>query len=186
MKVIVSGLTASGKSSVSKSLADKFGLEYFSASSKLREILPRKDFEVWESRKGIDAVRFRLKNPGYDRKLDAFINSLFRKSSGIVMDSWVASWKIKDKDTIKVYIKADKKIRAGRVSIRDGITLKQAMEFMSEKDRLTAEIYRKIYKIDVEKDFTPFDIVIDSSYLDLEDTVKLCSDFIINQQKVKL
>lgn len=42
MKVIVSGLTASGKSSVSKALAKEFNLEYFSASSKLREILPKK------------------------------------------------------------------------------------------------------------------------------------------------
>ena len=52
MKVIVSGLTASGKSSVSKDIASNLSIDYFSASSKLKEILPKKDFEVWESKKG--------------------------------------------------------------------------------------------------------------------------------------
>ncbi len=186
MKLIVSGLTASGKSSVSKKLAKKFSLEYFSASSKLRKILPKKDFNVWESKKGIDAVKFRLKNPQYDRKLDSFIIRLFKKSSNIVMDSWVASWKVKDKNTLKIYIKADQKIRAERVSKRDGITAKQALAFMRQKDKLTAEIYKNIYGINVESDFTPFDIVIDTSYLDLKDTVKLCSDFILKQKRIKL
>ncbi len=87
MKVIVSGLTASGKSSVATTLALNFGIEYFSASSKLKTLLTKKDFMVWESKKEID------------------------------------------------------------------------------------------------KDFTPFNLVIDSSKINLESVVQLCSDYIIEQQK---
>ncbi len=185
MKVIVSGLTASGKSSVSKDIASNLGIDYFSASSKLKEILPKKDFEVWESKKGIDAVKFRLKYPQYDKKLDSFISSLFKKRSNLVMDSWVAAWKIKDKNIIKIYIKADEKTRALRVGVRDRLSVKQALAFMREKDRLTQQIYKNIYGIEIDIDFTPFDLVIDSSNLDLKDTIKLCLDFIHKQKKVK-
>ncbi|EFD92999.1 MAG: cytidylate kinase [Candidatus Parvarchaeum acidophilus ARMAN-5] len=185
MKVIVSGLTASGKSSVSKALAKEFNLEYFSASSKLREILPKKDFEVWESKKGIEAVKFRIKNPIYDKKLDRIMLSLFNRSFNMILDSWVASWKVTDTNIIKIYIKADEKIRAERVSNRDGITFKQALSFMRIKDKLTAQIYSNIYGIDVKKDFRPFNLVIDSSYLDLKEVIKICSYFILKCKKAK-
>lgn len=178
MKVIVSGLTASGKSSLSKEIASILGMEYFSASSKLREILPKKDFKVWESKKGIEAVRFRLNNPKYDRKLDSFIVGLFKKSDSIVMDSWVAAWKINDKDTVKIYIKADRETRTERVSKRDNISLKDASAFMGKKDKLTAAIYKKIYNIDIGQDLTPFDLVVDTSHLAMEDTLRICLDFI--------
>ncbi len=183
MKVIVSGLTASGKSSVATTLALNFGIEYFSASSKLKNLLPKKDFMVWESKKGIEAVKFRLKNPQYDKRLDSFILSFFKTKKDVVLDSWVAPWKIKDKDTIKIYIKADENVRAKRVSIRDKISFSEALKFMKQKDLLTKQIYKKIYGIEIDKDFTPFDLVIDSSNIDLESVVQLCSDYIMHQQK---
>jgi cytidylate kinase len=183
MKVIVSGLTASGKSSVATSLALNFGVEYFSASSKLRKLLPKKDFMVWESKKGIDAVKFRLNNPQYDKKLDSFILSYFKSKSDVVLDSWVAPWKIKDKETIKIYIKADEYVRAKRVSMRDKISLSEASKFMRQKDTLTKNIYKKIYKIEIDKDFTPFNLVIDSSNMDLNSVIQICSDFIMDQGK---
>ncbi len=186
MKIIISGLTASGKSSVSTSLALNFGIEYFSASSKLKKLLPKKDFEVWESQKGIAAVRFRLANPEYDKKLDSYIFSFLKTKKEVVLDSWVAPWKIKDKEAVKIYIKADERVRAQRVSGRDKITFQQALKFMREKDRLTKEIYKKIYGIDIEKDLTPFNLVIDSSDMELNDIVQLCSDFILKQKKTKL
>ncbi|MCL4398297.1 MAG: cytidylate kinase family protein [Candidatus Parvarchaeota archaeon] len=183
MKVVVSGLTASGKSSVATSLALNFGIEYFSASSKLRKLLPKKDFMVWESKKGIEAVKFRLSNPQYDKKLDSFIISYFKAKKDLVLDSWVAPWKIKDKETIKIYIKADEEVRAKRVSIRDKISLSEALKFMREKDAFTKKIYKKIYGIEIDKDFTPFNLVIDSSNIELNDVIQLCSDYIMHQQK---
>ncbi len=182
MKVIVSGLTASGKSSVATSLALNFGVEYFSASSKLKTLLPKKDFMVWESKKGIEAVKFRLNNPKYDKKLDSFILSYFKTKKDIILDSWVAPWKINDKETIKIYIKADEAARAKRVSMRDKISQTDALKFMREKDRLTKNIYKKIYGIEIDKDFLPFNLLIDSSNLELSDVIQLCSDFIMNQK----
>ena len=54
---------------------------------------------------------------------------------------------------------------------------------MKQKDLLTKQIYKKIYGIEIDKDFTPFDLVIDSSNIDLESVVQLCSDYIMHQQK---
>ncbi len=183
MKIIVSGLTASGKSSVSTSLALNFGIEYFSASSKLKTLLPKKDFMVWESKKGIEAVKFRLKNTEYDKRLDSYIISFLKSKKDIVLDSWVAPWKINGNDIVKIYIKADEKTRAQRVSVRDKISFAEALKFMNEKDKLTKAIYKKAYNIEIDKDLTPFDLVIDSSKIELNDVIELCSDFILKLKK---
>ena len=71
-----------------------------------------------------------------------------------------------------------------RVSIRDKISFSDAMKFMKQKDLLTKNIYKKIYGIEIDKDFTPFNLVIDSSNIDLESVVQLCSDYIMDQQKI--
>jgi cytidylate kinase len=54
---------------------------------------------------------------------------------------------------------------------------------MKQKDTLTKSIYKKIYKIEIDKDFTPFNLVVDSSNIDLNSVIQICSDFIMNQQK---
>ncbi|MCL4399404.1 cytidylate kinase family protein [Candidatus Parvarchaeota archaeon] len=177
MRIIISGLTASGKSTLAKRLADYFGLEYFSASSKLRDIMKYGDFKFWESKKGIEAVKFRLKHPEYDRKLDAYVLSYLKKHDNIVMDSWVASWKFYGK-AIKIYLKSDLETRARRVSSRDSTPYKSALKFMREKDKLTTEVYRKLYKMDIINDMSPFDLVIDSSELSMPERDSICISFI--------
>ncbi len=183
MRIIVSGLTASGKSTLARGLSKSLGLEYFSASSKLREIMPPREFEFWESQKGLDAIRFRLKHPQYDKALDNYIVRNVRTQTNIILDSWVASWKVNAPSTIKIYLKVDVKERARRVSERDGIKFGPALKFMKEKDRLTAKVYMNIYGIDIANDLTPFDLVVDSTHLQVEELRKLCLNYIILQKK---
>ena len=185
MKVIISGLTASGKSTLAKGLSDELRVEYFSASSKLRELMPPKDFEYWETKKGLDAVKFRLKNPRYDRKLDDYIVNYVKSHDNIILDSWVASWKVNDKNAIKIYLKADIETRAQRVSQRDGVKLSDALRFMKEKDKLTSKIYLNLYKIKIDSDLTPFDLVVNTSRTSAEALKNLCFNYIINSRKPK-
>ncbi|MCL5009412.1 MAG: cytidylate kinase family protein [Candidatus Parvarchaeota archaeon] len=178
MRIIISGLTASGKSTLARSLSKSFKLEYFSGSSKLKELIPKEHFEFWESKKGLDAIRFRLKHPQYDRSLDNYIIKNIKARDNLILDSWVASWKVNLPGIIKIYLKVDIKERVRRVSERDGISIAAASKFMREKDRLTSKIYRDIYGIDVLKDLTPFDLVINSTYLSADELRRLCVHYI--------
>jgi cytidylate kinase len=73
--------------------------------------------------------------------------------------------------------------RARRVSERDGIKSSPALKFMKEKDRLTAKVYMDIYGIDIVNDLTPFDLVVDSTHLQIEELRKLCLSYIKLQEK---
>ncbi len=182
MRIIISGLTASGKSTLSHGLSESLGLEYFSASSKLRELMPPREFEFWESQKGLDAIRFRLKHPQYDKALDNYIIRNIKTNDNIILDSWVAPWKVNVPSTIKIYLKVDVEERARRVSKRDGIESASALKLMKEKDRLTAKVYKNIYSIDIIKDLTPFNFVVDSTHLQKEELHKLCLNYISLQK----
>ncbi len=178
MNVIISGLTASGKSTLARNIAADFNLTYFSASSKLRELLPPKEFQFWESKKGIDAIKFRLSHPKYDKLLDSYIIKYMSENDNLIIDSWVASWKVKDDRTIKIYLKATIEERARRVSGRDGVDYKNALDFMKTKDKLTSKIYKQVYDIDVISDLTPFNLVVDSTKLDAEVLKTVCETFL--------
>lgn len=183
MRIIISGLTASGKSTLAKGLSRSLGLEYFSASSKLREIMPPREFEFWESQKGLDAIKFRLKHPQYDKALDNYIIRSVKKKRSIILDSWVASWKVNVPGTIKIYLRVDLEERARRVSKRDSIPLGSALKFMKQKDRLTSKVYSDIYGIDIVNDLTPFNLVVDSTNMQIKELRKLCLNYIRLQGK---
>ncbi len=183
MKIIISGLTASGKSTLARGISEELNLKYFSASSKLREIMPPRDFEFWESQKGLDVVKFRLKNLKYDRLLDDYILKYVKEHDNLVLDSWVASWKINDEKTIKIYLKVDLETRAWRVSQRGNMGYGEALKFMKEKDRLSAKIYYTLYKIKIAEDMLPFDLVINSAALSVESLKKVCLEYIVKRMK---
>lgn len=178
MIIIISGLTASGKTTLAKNLSKKLNFEYFSGSSKLKEIIPKKDFIAWESKSGIDAIKFRLKNPKYDLKLDQYIKNYIKNKNNIILDSWTAAFLIKRDDVVKIFIKASKETRIERVAKRDNITPREAQIFTEEKDRLTAKIYKKLYNIDIMNDMSPYDLIISSDKLDEKAVLKLCEGFI--------
>jgi cytidylate kinase len=185
MIITVSGITASGKTTLAKGLADELNLEFISGSSKLKALLPVKTFNSWESKDGMKMIHLRLKNPVFDKKLDLALLRTIRKSDNIVVDSWTIPWLLKSNDNIlKIYVKAPIDVRARRVSVRDNIPYKSALEITKKKDLLTAGVYKKLYKIDVAKDLAPFDLVIDSSKLDKDNLRDLCVDFIFKFFKV--
>jgi cytidylate kinase len=181
MKIIISGLTASGKSTLVAGLSNQLDFSIFSGSSKLREFMPPKLFDFWESKKGLDALKFRLAHTKYDRRLDDYILEYAKNNDNFILDSWTASWRIKD-DAIKIYLKADLKIRAARVSERDQIPFASAIKFMKEKDKLSIKIYKKLYNISIDTDTAPFDLVIDSGTLSISDLRDLCLDYIRKRQ----
>jgi predicted cytidylate kinase len=184
MKIIISGLTASGKSTLAKGLSSALGMEYFSGSTKLREFMPPKEFEYWESQKGLDAIKFRLKHPKYDRLLDNFILKYVKTHDNIVLDSWVASWKVKDRDAIKIYLKVGLETRARRVSERDSIDYDSALRFMKEKDKLSSKIYFNLYKIRIGgEDLMPFDLVVNSSDFSIDELRDLCLGYIDKRKR---
>lgn len=170
--VCICGMAGSGKSTVAKRLAEKYGLKLYSGGDALKASASEIGYEVdqrgwWESKDGIRFLKQRMENPEIDKKVDMRLMG-WAEQGNVILDSWTMPWLLKE--GFKVWLEASEEVRADRVSKRDGISLKEALSYLSEKESSTKAIYRKLYGFDLGEDFTPFHLVLDVNLLN-EDEV---------------
>ncbi len=175
--VCISGLTASGKSTVARMLAKKYGLHYYSGGGMLKKVAVEMGYspggeDWWGTDDGKRFLKERSRNFRYDRLVDQM---LIRKAEegNVVLDSWTMPWLLAF--GFKIWIDASLEVRAERLSKRNRIPLDEALNSLKEKDETTRRIYKELYGIDLGFDFSPFHVVIDNSNLSIEETfVALC------------
>ncbi len=183
MKIIVTGFTGSGKSTLAKRLAKEFNLKYFSGGDLLRKLIAGEgsleERGWWESERGEEAFQKRSLNEDFDRKVDNFLLNVLQDENDVVVDSWTAAYLYNRGDAIKIYLKADLDERARRVSLRDGITFKDAKKAIKKKDKSSKDQYRRLYGFKLGDDLTVFNLVIDTTHLDEDEVFDLVSRYIV-------
>ena len=151
MKICISGLSGSGKNSVGAQVALKLGL---------RRVDPT--FKTLAAKQKMDLLQFHKKAEGdhrIDKDFDAHLVSEAKKGNCVVT-TWLGPWMIKDAD-IRVWLYAPKEARARRIAARDGMSIAQAEQHISERDESNRMRYLEIYKIDIY-DHSGFELVINS------------------------
>jgi len=166
--VCLAGFAAVGKSTVGKLVAKKLGFKYVSGGDALQEVAREMGYRPtgpgwWETAKGLEFLRLRKKDPSIDRKVDEKLLEICRRG-GVVVDSWVMPWLYSGR-ALKVWMKADKRVRAERMAGRSGIKVSQALRLLTYRDRESARIYSKLYRIKIGEDLSPFHLIIDTSNL---------------------
>src|SRR3989339_1947629 len=73
--ICISGMAGTGKSTLSKKLAEKYGLRYFSGGDVLKEIAKQEGYDVsirgwWESPEGLKFLNERVNEPKFDKEVD--------------------------------------------------------------------------------------------------------------------
>ena len=169
--ICVSGMTGSGKSTVAKKLAEKYGLNYFSGGNAMRALVQEEgyDSEVrgwWESPEGLNFLKKRMTDPAFDKKIDQKLVELAAEGN-VVLDSWTVPWLIED--GFKIWLEASPQVRAKRVVTRDAMTEEEALKALTEKDERTRQIYKQLYGFDLGHDLTPFNLVLATDGLEPED-----------------
>ena len=173
MLIIVSGFAGSGKSTLAEKLAEHFNIEFVHASDLLHQLrskapkaLDTKHTKAgsgfWESSEGKKYLHERERDGSMDRELDALLLEIAQKGN-VVLDSWTMPWLCKK--GFKIWLKTDPKARAKRVAERDGIEEKEVLEKIKERDKITAQIYEKLYGFKLGPDEKVFDLIIDNSNL---------------------
>jgi cytidylate kinase len=170
--ICIGGMTGSGKSSVAKRLAEKYGLRYFSGGGALKALAAEMGYRVggkgwWEGNEGIRFLQQRVKEPRFDKEVDRKLLEWARQGS-VILDSWTMPWLLK-KRSFKVWLEASVPVRAERVAGRDGVSLERALATLKEKDEKTRVIYKKLYGFDLGGDFSPFDLILDSNDLSADE-----------------
>lgn len=167
----ISGMAGSGKSTVAKRLARKFGLRYFSGGEALKALASEAGFNPagqgwWESGEGLRFLKRRRDDFSFDKKVDEKLLELATQGD-VVLDSWAQAWLLKE--GFKIWLEASTEERAKRIAERDGITLDGAFKALKEKDRLTKTIYKELYGFILGEDFSPFDVILDVTKLSEEE-----------------
>jgi cytidylate kinase len=160
--ICVSGMTGSGKSTVAKRLADKYGLGYFSGGNALRALAKDEGYDSdvtgwWETAEGLQFLQQRMRDPAFDKKIDEKLLELAEQGN-VVLDSWTVPWLLKG--GFKVWLEASPKVRAKRVTRRDSISVEEALKALTKKDERTRQLYKSLYGFDLGNDLSPFNLVL--------------------------
>ena len=161
LKIIVSGLTAAGKTTLCRRLAADVGLPYFSASRILRERLSDASAE-WSPE--LDRKRTEL---SLERAVDAAVISALRAREAGVFDSWGAPW-YSDEPAIRIWLESDRasRLRKCYVSYLQRGTPKTSEDcaaIMDAKDAMSRAVFLANWGFDLFTDRRPFDLVVDCS-----------------------
>ena len=166
--ICISGMTGSGKSTVAKKLAAKYGLDYFSGGNALRTLAREEGYDSdmrgwWETAEGLRFLQQRMGDPAFDRRIDEKLLELAEQGN-VVLDSWTMPWLLKE--GFKIWLEASPQVRAKRVVNRDNISIEEAVKALKEKDERTRQIYNGLYGFDLGHDLSPFNLVLATDELD--------------------
>ena len=147
MKICISGLTGSGKTTIAKILSKKLNYPLISSSYK--------NFTK-------DIVGFTQKNINNKKlakEFDKKIVELAKKQKNCIVATWLGPWLIKN--SFKVWLYASKEERIRRIAEREKISLKKAKEYFEKKDSATIKHFKKVYGINVLQ-HEDFDLIINT------------------------
>jgi cytidylate kinase len=180
--ICISGMAGTGKSTLSKKLAEKYNLNCYSGGDALKELANAEGYNAscqgwWESAEGLNFLKERVADPKFDKAVDAKLLE-YAKQGNVLLDSWTMPWLLKE--GFKIWLLASIEKRAARVAERDKITVNEAFKVLKEKEDKTKSIYKKLYGFALDEDFTPFDLVLDTDNLNADEVFDVLCRVISN------
>jgi CMP/dCMP kinase len=180
--ICISGMAGTGKSTLSKKLAEKYHLRYFSGGDVLKDLAKQEGYDVsirgwWESPDGLKFLSERVNNPKFDKAVDDKLLE-YAQQGDVLLDSWTMPWLLKV--GFKIWLEASFEKRAARVADRDNISVAEALEVLKEKEAHTKAIYKELYGFSLGEDFKPFDFVLDTDNLNAGEVFEILCRVIDN------
>ena len=166
--IAITGLPGAGTSTVSKILAKRLNLKYFSPGeyfkkhSKLKTQVDEA-VDVWKSKRG------RSKN--FHEEIDKMQRELAKKGN-IVICGKLSIYMLKDLADVKIWIDCSLDERARRSANRDNISFDEAKKKLIERERIEKVEWERMYGFNREIQREMADIVIDNTNLNVEETIK--------------
>jgi cytidylate kinase len=160
--VCISGLTAAGKTTHAHLLAGEFGLTYVSGSQiqlNFRGLSPiqAKDFWITEAAKS-------LWNEHDFRRIDDELLRIESHTHGCVFDTSTMPWR-RRKPALSIWLESDLASRSCKSIVshrgRGVFAPHEYADRIEEKDRATIDLYNRLYRLEIGRDLSPFDLILD-------------------------
>jgi cytidylate kinase len=180
--ICISGMAGTGKSTLSRKLAEKYHLKCYSGGDALKELAKAKGYDVshqgwWESLEGLRFLKEREIDPKFDEAVDDKLLE-YAEQGNVLLDSWTMPWLFKE--GFKIWLMASIEKRAARVAARDKISIDEALKVLKEKEDRTKAIYKKLYGFVLGEDLAPFDLVLDTDNLNAKEVFEVLCRVIDN------
>lgn len=179
--IIISGMPAAGKTTVSNILASKLGLKVIGAGDMLKEMAFEKGYtpggdDWWDSPEGIKFAKERAENPDFDKEVDKRLTERIKKGN-VIITSYTAPW-ITEMG-FKVWLSCSTTNRAKRMAERDNTEIKETLGIVKIRDRENSRIYMNLYNINFGRDLKPFNLIVETDNVPPEEV----ADMIIKKLK---
>ncbi len=185
INIIIFWFSGSWKSTITNALGKKYWLRIIHPSWVLRNLCEGKPVDIehtqhntwfWESKKWVKLFNDRLH---VDEPLDVQATKIVLnevKKWNIIVDS--RDLPRLTNDAIKIYLKADMKVRAKRVALRSKISYQESMKILKMKYEKTTALFKKLYAIDITKNREVFDYILETDTLSENEVLKKVCDFL--------
>ena len=176
--VCISGMAGTGKSTLAKKLAEKYGLRYYSGGDALKALAAEEGYDSssrgwWESPEGLGFLAKREENLEFDKAVDDKLLE-YAQQGCVLLDSWTMPWLLKT--GFKIWLIASVEKRAERIAERDNLSVEEALQVLKEKEARTKSIYKKLYGFTIGEDLEPFNFVLDTDNLSASEVFQtLCT-----------
>ena len=164
MLLSMSGLPGSGTTTVSKLLAEHYGVDLVNAGDVFRGLAKEHGMTLAEFGALAES------DASIDVKIDERQKEIANTRDDIILEGRLAGHMAEK--ALKVWIKAPINVRVKRISGREGASFDVMLDETIKREASEAVRYKEIYEIDIE-DMTVYDLVIDSGKWDQFEIVKI-------------
>lgn len=167
--ITISGQLGSGKSTISKLLAQKLGYIYYSTGQAQRELAEQYHITTTELN------QLALTDPEIDRRIDRIFHTKSYTTHNYIIDSRLAFFFLPG--SIKIKLNVDTKVAGERIfndTLRIGETkyhsVKEAIDTLKKRRSLERERFKRVYNVDIDNPEN-FDWILDTTHLSPEQAV---------------
>ena len=171
--IVISGPPAVGKSTVARSLAERYGLRLVSGGDVLKEMAREKGFDPagedwWDTPQGMKFLSVRENDFSFDREMDARLVEMCGHG-GVVITSYTLPWLTSS--AVRVWLDCSQDVSARRMQDRDGVNAKDAYRIARDRYDRNMRLYERHYGFKFGRDDSVFEIVVQTDGKDVGQVV---------------
>ena len=161
LKITISGVPGSGKSTVSRELAKRLKLKLYSVGDFSRKLAMKKKLSMSEF--GALAE----KDPAIDKELDSMTKKLAKKDNFVIVGRTAYYFLPK---SFKIFLSVDLKVAAKRIfqdmrpSVKENSSLANTLKGIKERIKNEKKRYKQYYNTD-PYELNNYDLVIDTTHM---------------------